>query len=91
MVFPDTCFLFQNLAGILSGQKKGKHLTAVKEGRYTTLCKTSETLDSELQKQKDRLQSLMSIVDRLNQEFPYAQPALRKITLSLGSRSQSEA
>jgi hypothetical protein len=75
----------------LSGQKKGKHLTAVKEARYTTLCKTSETLDGELQKQKDRLQSLMSIVDRLNQEFPYAQPALRKITLSLGSRSQSEA
>ncbi|CAB3982035.1 Hypothetical predicted protein [Paramuricea clavata] len=79
----------RNLADILAAQKKVKHLTAVKEGRYTTLCKTSETLDSELQKQKDRLQSLMTIVDRLNQEFPYAQPALRKITLSLGSRSEA--
>ncbi|XP_028395247.1 coiled-coil domain-containing protein 40-like [Dendronephthya gigantea] len=80
----------RNLADIIAAQKKVKHLTAVKEGRYSTLCKTSETLDNELQKQKDRLQSLMTIVDRLNQEFPYAQPALRKITLSLGSRSQSE-
>ena len=79
-------FHCQNLADIVAKQQKLKYYTQLKSGRYTPLCKTPETLEAELQKQRARLQSLMTIVDRLNQEFPQAQPALRKITLSLGYR-----
>ena len=86
------CFPFyrQNLADIVAKQQKLKYYTQLKSGRYTPLCKTPETLEAELQKQRARLQSLMTIVDRLNQEFPQAQPALRKITLSLGYRGIPE-
>lgn len=80
----------QNLADIVAKQQKLKYYTQLKSGRYTPLCKTPETLEAELQKQRARLQSLMTIVDRLNQEFPQAQPALRKITLSLGYRGIPE-
>ncbi|KAM7433427.1 Coiled-coil domain-containing protein 40 [Porites harrisoni] len=80
----------RNLADIVAKQQKLKYYTQLKNGRYTPLCKTPETLENELQKQRARLQSLMTIVDRLNQEFPQAQPALRKITLSLGYRGLPE-
>lgn len=83
-------FTRQNLADIVAKQQKLKYYTQLKNGRYTPLCKTPETLENELQKQRARLQSLMTIVDRLNQEFPQAQPALRKITLSLGYRGLPE-
>lgn len=43
-----------------------------------------------MQKQRDRLQSLMTIVDKLNQEYPQAQQALRKVTLSLSQRGVPE-
>jgi len=80
----------RNLADIVVKQQKLKYYSQLKSGRYTPLCKTPETLENELQKQRARLQSLMTIVDRLNQEFPQAQPALRKITLSLGYRGMPE-
>ena len=83
-------FFPQNLADIVAKQQKLKYYSQLKSGRYTPLCKTPETLENELQKQRARLQSLMTIVDRLNQEFPQAQPALRKITLSLGYRGMPE-
>ncbi|XP_032234443.2 coiled-coil domain-containing protein 40 [Nematostella vectensis] len=76
----------RNLADIVAIQQKAKYYNQLKEGRYTALCKTPESLEAEMQKQRDRLQSLMTIVDRLNQEFPHAQPVLRKVTLSLGRR-----
>lgn len=80
----------QNLAQIVAKQQKVKYYTALKDGRYTPLCKTSESLEAEAQKQRDRLQSYMTIVDRLNQEYPQAQTALRKVTLSLGYRAMPE-
>jgi len=80
----------RNLAEILALQQKFKYYQALKEGRYTPLCKTAESLQAETQKQRDRLQSLMTIVDRLNQEYPHAQPALRKITLSLSYKAMAD-
>lgn len=89
-IFSCSILFCQNLADIVAKQQKLKYYTQLKNGRYTPLCKTPETLEAELQKQRARLQSLMTIVDRLNQEFPQAQPALRKITLSLGYRGIPE-
>ena len=45
---------------------------------------------TELDKQTDRMQTLGAIVDRLNQEYPHAAPALRKVTLSLQVRTGGE-
>ncbi|KAK3733202.1 hypothetical protein QZH41_019682 [Actinostola sp. cb2023] len=80
----------RNLADIVAKQQKVKYYTQLKEGRYTALCKTPESLETEMQKQRDRLQSLMTIVDKLNQEFPHAQQALRKVALSLSQRGVPE-
>jgi len=36
------------------------------------------------------MQSLSNIVERLQEEFPHLQPALRKVSLSLGTRIMNE-
>ena len=80
----------QNLAELLSRQQKMKYYQQVKDGKYTMLCKTPAALDLESQKQEERVQALTAIVDRLNSEFPHAQPALRKVTLMLASRAPAD-
>ena len=74
------------MAEIVTKQQRVKYYTSLKENKYGSLCKTPERLDGELQKQRDRFQSLLTIVDRLNVEYPSTQTALRRITLSLGYR-----
>ena len=74
------------MADLLAKQQKAKYFQQVKDGRYTRLCKSDAALEQEMTKQTDRMQTLSAIVDRLNQEFPHVQPALRKVTLSLGTR-----
>eukprot|EP00794_Sanderia_malayensis_P008980 gene8980-9938_t len=76
----------KNLADIVAKQQRVKYYNTLKDKKYSSLCKTPEKLDSEIQKQRDRFQSLLTIVDRLNVEYPSAQTALRRITLSLGYR-----
>ena len=80
----------QNLTDLLSRQQKMKYYQQVKDGKYTMMCKTPAALDLESQKQEERVQSLTAIVDRLNSEFPHAQPALRKVTIMLASRAPRE-
>ncbi|XP_035694889.1 coiled-coil domain-containing protein 40-like [Branchiostoma floridae] len=76
----------RNLAELVSKQQKVKHYQALKDGKYKLLCRTETALENETQKQLDRMQTLNAIVDRLNQEYPHAQPALRRVTLTLQSR-----
>ena len=71
---------------LLGKQQKMKYFQQAKDGKYTMLCKSDSTLETENTKQVDRLQTLSAIVDKLNQEFPHVQPALRKVTLALTSR-----
>ncbi|XP_033121483.1 coiled-coil domain-containing protein 40-like [Anneissia japonica] len=80
----------KNMTDILARQQKSKYYQANKDGKYTLLCKTESALETETQKQTDRVHTLSTIIDRLNQEFPHAQPSLRKITLSLSSRVGGE-
>ncbi|KAH9504072.1 Coiled-coil domain-containing protein 40 [Bulinus truncatus] len=77
----------RNMMELLSRQQKSKYYQQVKDNKYTMMCRSESSLQLESQKQEDRLQSLTSIVHRLNSEFPYAQPALRKVTMTLTSRS----
>ncbi|XP_013409019.1 coiled-coil domain-containing protein 40 isoform X1 [Lingula anatina] len=76
----------KNLSELLSKQQRAKYYQQAKDGKYTRICKSDAALDSELEKQKERLYALSAIVDRLNQEFPHVQPALRKVTVALGSK-----
>ncbi|XP_071132695.1 coiled-coil domain-containing protein 40-like [Mytilus edulis] len=76
----------KNMTELLGKQQKMKYFQQAKDGKYTMLCKSDSTLETENSKQVDRLQTLSAIVDKLNQEFPHVQPALRKVTLALSSR-----
>ncbi|XP_070579736.1 coiled-coil domain-containing protein 40-like [Ptychodera flava] len=76
----------RNMVDLIARQQKLKHYHALKDGKYTMLCKTEQALETETQKQIDRMQTITTIVDRVNQEYPHIQPALRKVSLSLGSR-----
>jgi len=76
----------RNLAEIVMKQQRVKYYNALRDKKYTLLCKSPEKLESEMQKQRDRFQSLLTIVDRLNVEYPNIQTALRRISLSLGYR-----
>lgn len=79
----------RNMAELLARQQKAKYYQQVKDGRYTRLCRTDAALDSELQKQIDRMQNMTAILERLSQEYPHVQPGLRKVMLVFGSRSTS--
>ena len=87
MLWYSSFLNLQNLTELLSRQQKAKYYQQLKEGKYTRLVKSDTALDSELSKQVDRMQTLSAIVDRLNQEFPHVQPALRRVTLSLSLRA----
>jgi len=64
-----------------------KYYQQVKDGKYSMLCKSESSLETEQNKQVDRMQALSAIVDRLNQEFPHSQLALRKVSLALSARA----
>lgn len=81
-------FLFQNMSELLGKQQKAKYFQQAKDGKYTMLCKSESSLENESSKQVDRMQALSAIVDRLNQEFPHVQPALRRVNLALSTRTE---
>jgi hypothetical protein len=58
----------------------------LKENKYVRLCKTAEAIDVEKQKQGDRMNQVLAIVDRLSQDYPHAQLALRRVAAAYGSR-----
>jgi len=72
---------------LLNKQQKTKYYQQAKDGRYSRLCKNTAALDTELEKQVDRMQTMSAIVDRINQEYPHVQPALRRVTLTLQSHT----
>ncbi|KAJ8037566.1 Coiled-coil domain-containing protein 40 [Holothuria leucospilota] len=79
-----------NLSEILAKQQRVKNYQALKEGKYNVLCKTEAALEAEMQKQTDKMHTIATIVDRLNQEFPHIQPSMRPVVLALSSRGVKE-
>jgi len=77
----------KNLSDLVAGQQRGKYYQQLKDGKYTRLCRTPSALDTELSKQEERMQTLTAITDRLAQEYPHAQPAFNRVTLTYGSKS----
>ncbi|XP_069511299.1 coiled-coil domain-containing protein 40 isoform X2 [Ambystoma mexicanum] len=76
----------QNLFEIVAHQTRHKHLQAVKEGKYTLMCRTEQALACEQQKQEGRMHNVSTIVHQIQQEYPQFQGALRKLSLALESR-----
>ena len=80
----------QYLSDIVSRQRKVKNFQALKDGKYTLLCKTEAALSAETQKQTDKMQTIATIADRLTTEFPQIQPAMRRVQLLLSSRGGTD-
>jgi len=77
----------KNLNDIINKQQRAKYYTSVVAGKYTSYCKSSASLQSEKEKQGDKFQSLSTIIDRLNSEYPEMQTNLRNVTLLLSNKS----
>ena len=75
------------MSDLLSNQQRSKYFQQVKDNKYTRICKSDAALDQELEKQVNRMQTLNAIVDRLNKDYPHAQPALNKVTLALEGKA----
>ncbi len=75
---PPGCTPLQNLHEIVAHQQRAKHLTAVKDGRYKMATSTAEQ-EAESRRQEERLRTLLSMADRLAEDFPHAAPALRRV------------
>ena len=73
---------------IIAKQQRGKHYTSLKSGKYTRLCKTPSTLETEKQKQSAIFQSLTTLVDRMNSEYPEMQQCIRSISILIGNNEQ---
>ena len=76
---------------LISQQNKVKHFNAVKEGRYAMVCRDDQERQQQLQRQRTKLETLVSIVNKLHEDFPYARTALRRVALSMTSRNTSES
>lgn len=86
----------QNLHEIVAHQQRAKHLSAVKDGRYKMAASSAEQ-ETESRRQEERLRTLLSMADRLAEDFPHAAPALRRVHQVAGwklrecERSQQES
>ncbi|MGH0149870.1 UNVERIFIED_CONTAM: hypothetical protein FKN15_025217 [Acipenser sinensis] len=81
-------YMQNNFSRFLAFQTRLKHLQTVKDGTYSPLVKT-EALESEIQKQEDRIHAVSTIIDRICHEYPQHQGALRKVSLALAGRMQA--
>uniref|UniRef100_A0A8C0H6P9 Coiled-coil domain 40 molecular ruler complex subunit n=1 Tax=Chelonoidis abingdonii TaxID=106734 RepID=A0A8C0H6P9_CHEAB len=79
-----------NLSEIVAYQNRRKHLQAVKDGKYTPLCRTQQALQKEQQQQQDRLHTINVIIHQIQQEYPQYQRVLCWLSQALDSRLGSQ-
>ncbi|KAM6050400.1 coiled-coil domain-containing protein 40 isoform 2-T2 [Chlamydotis macqueenii] len=79
-----------NLLEIVAYQTRQKHLEALKEGKYSPLCRTEGAWRREQQKLQDRLRAVSAIVQRVGQEHPQHRRALQWLGQCLESRLGSQ-
>ncbi|NWW84172.1 CCD40 protein, partial [Rhynochetos jubatus] len=75
-----------NLLEIVAYQTRQKHLQAVKEGKYTSLCLTEHAWRKERQKLEGRLRTLNTIVHQVQREHPQHRRALQGLSYCLDAR-----
>lgn len=79
-------FLIQAMFELLMTQSLVKSLTAAKENKYRMLHKTSETRLTEMQRQKEKLQLLWSVVQKIEKEGITQHPLLDSLTAQITTR-----
>ncbi|KAK1885678.1 Coiled-coil domain containing protein 40 [Dissostichus eleginoides] len=78
----------RNLAHLVSLQSRMKKLQGVCEGSYRASA-TSESVAAALQSQMERVRAAGTILQRVCEEFPQHQGALRRLALALAARTQT--
>ncbi|NXI41681.1 CCD40 protein, partial [Galbula dea] len=79
-----------NLLQIVAYQTRQKRLQALKEGKYTPLCRTGEGRRKLKQKLLDRLRIINDVVHQVQQEHPEHRRALQWLSYCLESRLGSQ-
>ncbi|NWI09138.1 CCD40 protein, partial [Crypturellus soui] len=79
-----------NLLEIVAYQTRQKHLQALKEGKYTPLCRTEEAWRNEQQKLQERLVTVNVIVQQIQKEHPDHQRTLQWLSQRLQARLGSQ-
>ncbi|CAL1602173.1 unnamed protein product [Knipowitschia caucasica] len=77
----------KNLSSLVVLQNRSKKLQKVKDNSYKPVS-NSESIEASLQTQTQRLATTSSILQRVCQDFPHHQRALRRPTLVLAAHSQ---
>uniref|UniRef100_A0A8C8B1D3 Coiled-coil domain containing 40 n=1 Tax=Otus sunia TaxID=257818 RepID=A0A8C8B1D3_9STRI len=75
-----------NLLEIVAYQTRQKHLQALKEGKYTPLCRTEQAWRDKQQELRARLWTIAAITRRALQEHPRHQRPLQRLRQRLESR-----
>ena len=85
--------MLQEMAECLAAQGKLKHLQAAKENRYRLLHRTHESRAAEMERQREKLHALYSVVQKIESDMPdMSTAALKSLTTALKSRiASSEA
>ncbi|NXX21396.1 CCD40 protein, partial [Podargus strigoides] len=79
-----------NLLEIVAHQSRQKHLQALREGRYSPLCRSQQARQDQQQKLQQRLRAIAAIVQQLQQEQPQHQRVLQWLSQCLESRQGSQ-
>lgn len=80
----------EKMDDLLMKQRRIKYFDQQKQNKYTLLCKQESNIEQELNKQLDRLRSLSTITEKLNEEYPNLQTIIRKVDASIQLRLNQE-
>lgn len=74
------------MVDLLSSQAKVKYFNAAKEGKYKMVSRSNEARETEWQRQQEKLHSIQTIVERLEEDYPMSESHLRPLSLAVKSR-----
>nr|XP_014129654.2 coiled-coil domain-containing protein 40 isoform X2 [Zonotrichia albicollis] len=79
-----------NLLEIVAHQARQKQLQALRQGKYKALCHTEESCMNQQEKVEDRLQTISTIVQQIQEEQPQHQRALQWLSHCLRAKLASQ-
>ena len=75
---------------MLSTQQRVKHLGAAKDSKYKFLHRAPETRTAEMQRQREKMSTLLSIVHKLEEDHPDASGHLKPLAISIRSHVMAD-
>lgn len=76
---------------MLSSQQRVKLLEAARQSKYKFLHKTQEARTAEMQRQKEKMSTLLSVVQRLEEDYPDDSAHLKQLTASIRNHATLES